>query len=77
MKLIHHYTRQIVNLRIQRMRLLSKPVIVHTDYATLEEISTTIAHYKQRIHDQKLEIDSLDAMKAVEPSFEDSRIFDL
>lgn len=68
--LVRHYTVQLVRLRIQRMRIMSKPVvkITHFDLCELEEIDSTIHNYKERLHEAKI---------AQEEEYDDSRVFDL
>lgn len=75
--LLSHYKQQLGHLRIQRMRIMTRPLKTKFDYIELEEVCASINDYKHRIERQIKAVEDVETIIATDPDYNDSRIFDL
>lgn len=73
--LMPHYTKQITQLRIARMRILSKPMMRYS-YIELEEISEALSDYKTRLQQERASLAFL-LDTYPDPEYSDSKTYDL
>jgi hypothetical protein len=73
--MVSHYKQQLTHLRIQRMRIMARPLKTKFDYVELEEVCASINDYKHRI--ERVIEEAETSVIVTEPDYNDSRIFDL